>query len=630
MARSSANPQPTSITKRPLLKMQWPLGWFWPVFWSALMVGSGFLGFWALVWLTRIPPLPNCDNTTPASSANNRLICAQEKLQSGSAKDLGQAVQLTAKWSESHLLYKEAYPVLVEASQRLLKKATTKMHRGDLTRATEWASQIPLDTPLRQPAQAAIWEWQQEWKQGRTIQNTVQRAIAARDWTAAEEGLQALKLLSSDYWVTNRHGELQRAQQQEQQAWAQIDQARALASTGTPENIGQALTLAQQVDLTSQAWAEAQAEIDRWSQNILLYSFQRWELGDIDGAIAAVQKVPPDPTLAPEARDLIQFSHAKRLADQAMQPNLDYMQLFQLMEAIRAVQDIGPDSILYKAAQQSLQDWQTHLEDLQTLQFAHIVASWRQPWTYEYATQLAWTVELERPRRLQAQTLIAHWDDEIERIEDRPYLQRAQDLAQRSTIPALQAAITEARKILLGRALRIEAQTGIAAWTNQIEVIQDLPVLNQANTLASDGNLQAAIETAQQIDSERALYDQAQAMIQDWTRTIQIQEDTPLLEEAKALAYNGSLTRAINVASQIAPWRALYDEAQTAIALWDAERRDIWAIQAAAAEAEAAAETGSESETEAETAAPASDSEVQPSDSSQTPSQPPPPTSNNP
>jgi uncharacterized protein YdaU (DUF1376 family) len=524
-------------------------------------------------------------------------------MRDGSAKNLIQAVQLTANFSETHPLYTETSPVLLEASQRLLKKATEKMHEGDLTTAVNWAEQIPLETPLREQAQAAIWNWQQEWKQGQEMASTITQAIAAKDWAAADQGLQQLKLLESDYWLGKRHSELQAAKQREQTAWAQIEQARGLANTGNPDNLGQALVIAQRVNLTSEAWHEAQKDIDRWSQNLLLYSFQRWELGDIEGAIAAVQKVPPDPDLAPEAQDLIQFSHAKRLANQAKQDNPGYLQLFQLMEAIRAAENIAPDSTFYQAAQQSLKAWQAELEDLRTLQFANGVASLRQGWAYNYATQLAWTIDLKRPRRLQAQTLIAYWEDEVERIEDRPFLLQARALAQRGTIPALQAAIAEARKVDLGRALRLDAQTAIAAWLDQIEVIQDQPILNEANQLASEDKLQEAIEVARQIADNRALYEQAQTMIQDWTRTIQIAEDSPILEKAKNLAYQGRLTEGINMASQIAPGRALYGEARNAIELWEAERAIIWAQEAAAAEAESEA-TDPDSEPDAPDAVP--------------------------
>ena len=77
---------------------------------------------------------------------------------------------------------------------------------------------------------------------------------------------------------------------------------------------------------------------------------------------------------------------------------------------------------------------------------------------------------------------------------------------------------------------------------------------------------------------ERVLYARAQTLISDWTRQIQIAEDQPLLDDAKDLAFEGSLTAAINLASQISPGRALYTEAQRAIAIWRAERDYIWSI----------------------------------------------------
>ncbi|MEM6837838.1 MAG: hypothetical protein AAF609_13385 [Cyanobacteria bacterium P01_C01_bin.120] len=588
MARSSV--QPKSTLGQPRVNLRVPLGWFWPLFWSGLMVGSGVFGLWALTWLTRVPPAPDCEKVTVASADGDRLICAQSALRTGSAKSLIQAVQLAANYSPTHPLYGEIHPVLIESSERLLEKAADKMHDGDLAMATEWAKQIPLDTPLRDTAQGRIWDWQQEWKQGQELENAVKQAIAARDWSTADNGLQALKLLTSDYWLSQRHNELQQEKQLEQTAWSQIGQARGLANTNNPDNIAQALVIAQRINLTSKAWSEAQEDIDRWSQNLLLYSFQRWELGDVDGAIAAVQKVPPDPNLAPDAQDLIQFSHATRLARQAQQDNPGLLQLFKLMEAIRAAEKISINSTFYPTAQKSVQAWQAELDDLRTLQFANNVASLRQEWSYSYAADLAWTVELERPRRLQAQTLIAHWQGEIERIEDRPFLVRARNLARKATIPALEAAIAEARNVALGRALRIDAQTLIADWLDQIEIIQDQPILNEANQLASDDKLQEAIAVLQQIQDDRALYERAQVMAKDWTRTLQIQADSPILEEAKSLAYRGSLTKAINVAAQIAPGRALYNEARKAIELWEAERAYIWKQEAERAEAEAVAE----------------------------------------
>lgn len=604
MAQSPTNPEPLSITEQPRLRVKVPLGWLWPLFWGALMVGSGILGVWAILWLTRIPPLPNCEDVSPASSPSNRLICAQAKLQASGVRDLAEAVALTARWSESHSLHREASPVLFEASQRLLEKATREMHQGNLSTAVTWAGYILPDTPLRPEAQAAIWAWQQEWKKGEAIATAVRSAIENQDWAAVAETLPKLKLLTSDYWLRQQHSELLQAMQQEKAAWAQIAQARTLAASEEPEALGEALTLAQQVDLTSRAWTTAQADIDQWSQTLLRYGVNRWRQGDEAGAIAVVQQVPPDPSLVPEAQELLRFSHAHRLADEVRQQQRpSFMQLLSLMEAIRAVERIEPSSPFYSAAQPLLKEWQLQLADLRTLQLANVVAGLQQPWSYQYASQLAWIIDANRPGRLQAQTLIAHWEDEVERVEDRPYLRQASALAQKGTISALEMAIAEARKVLLGRALRIDAQTLIADWSNRIEIIQDQPILNQANTLAQAGTLQEAITVAQGITADRALYDQAQAMIIDWTQTIEIQEDTPIFREAKDLAFAGSLTRAIDLASQIAPGRALYDEVQAAIALWEAERAYIWSIRAADTEAGTNADTEADADTtERETA----------------------------
>jgi hypothetical protein len=507
-------------------------------------------------------------------------------MQSANGDDLVQAVELTAQWSPQQPLYEEALPVLNEASQRLLQRATETMHGGDLEQAVAWAGAIPLDTPLRAQAQAAIWTWQQEWEQATALENRILTAIANRDWPQAQTQLQALQTLDSDYWVSTRHGELQDIIQLEQRAWQQLAQARALAATGNPDHLGQALNLAQQVNLTSAAWGEAQVDINRWSQNLLLYSFQRWEVGDIDGAVAAVQQVPPDPTLAPEARDLIQFSHAQRLGDRADQSQPNTLQLFFLMEAIHAAETIPPGSPFYDAAQTSRQGWEAQLKDLRTLKLADAIASLGQPWAFRYASELAALVELDRPRRLQAQTLIAHWQSEIERIQDRPFLLRAEALAQGGTIADLRRAIAEARQVELGRALRIDAQTRIASWLQQIEIIQDQPILNRANALAAAGKLKEAIAAIEAIQPGRALYDEAQSQVKTWTRRVQIREDGPILAEAKDLAYDGSLTAAINLASQIAPGRALYNEAQAAIDLWEAEREYIWSREEDAEEEE--------------------------------------------
>lgn len=546
------------------------------------------MGFWATAWLTRIPPLPNCEEISAYSADSDRLYCAKTLAETKAADHLTAAIALAAPWPETHPLYAESQPLLASWSKALLDVARNHVHKGQLAVAVGLAEQIPETSPTYSDAQASIQGWQAEWERGQAIQAHVQQSIQSRDWRQAREVLQGLKQLYTDYWLQHQFRRLQQQIRIEQQAWSQLEQARELAYFGQPEGLGAAIALARQINLQSRAWVEAKDEIDGWSHDLLFYSFKRWELGDLDGAISAVQQVPADPTLAPEAQDLIQFSHAQRLASSVSNWRPSLEQIFYLLEAITATQQIPARSPFYQSAQTNLQNWREQLKDLIHLQLATLVAGLGRQSTYQLAIQQAQLISPDRPQRTQAQTLVAHWRKEIQRLQDWPYLRRADRLAAVGTIPALQAAIAEARKVELGRALRIEGQTRIWAWTNQIQVIEDQPILNQANRLASQGKLRQAIETADKIQSDRALYATAQTSIKDWIRRIQIVEDSPILRDAEELAAEGSLTAAIAVAAQIAPGRALYAEAQTAIAIWEAEREYIWSIWEAEAEAAAA------------------------------------------
>jgi hypothetical protein len=84
--------------------------------------------------------------------------------------------------------------------------------------------------------------------------------------------------------------------------------------------------------------------------------------------------------------------------------------------------------------------------------------------------------------------------------------------------------------------------------------------------------LTAAISTAAQIRPGRALYAQAQKAIAAWVAQVQTSQDRPILEAATALATQGRFDAAIATAAQIPPQRALYKEAQTAIASWSAQK----------------------------------------------------------
>ncbi|TVQ10050.1 MAG: hypothetical protein EA368_08215 [Leptolyngbya sp. DLM2.Bin27] len=547
-----------------------------------LLVGSGVFCGWALMWLTRIPPLPDCEQVTPFHSASDLLYCAKAQARTGEPNSLVQSVLLTANWPQTHAHYDDSQEILKDASEQILVLANRWAQAGRLDDAVALAGQIPLNTPLRQPAQAMIFEWQQDWEQGRAIEAQLKPALAASDWDLAREHLQGFKTLKSDYWLSTRHLHWQQQLQIERQAWNQLLQARDLAATNQIDNLYQAMVLARSIDLRSQVWLAAEADVDRWSKTVIDVALQRWQVGNRDSALELASAVPPSPDLPPAAQALVTFSHAQRLAGEAeptgngLTPS--YGQLFGLMAATSAINQLPANSPYQATDVSSEEQWSDQISDLRRLKFSDMVARLGQQITYNWAIHQAQLVEIGRPRRIQGQTLVAQWQANIQRIEDRPVLAEARRLARPGTIAALETAIARAAEIPQGRALRIEAQTLIAEWQQEIQVIEDRPILDAAVALAEQGNLREAVSEALKIGPNRALYSRAQGLVQDWTASIQIAEDKPILDKAKNLAYGGSLSAAINLAGQIGPGRALSREAQTAIALWKAERAYIWSI----------------------------------------------------
>jgi len=550
--------------------------WNWSLLGLGAIVLSAGMGAAALMWLTTLPPLPDCGKMSPIAADSERLYCAQEAIRSGDLPQLVAGLQLVGQWSDDHPLYGEAQKLMASWSKAILAIANDKINHNDLPGAVETASHIPPNSPIYEEAQAAIAHWQEQWQQGETLYKMAQEALQNQYWDKAAEQVPALAQLENPYWQ-QRANQLTSQILSEKQARTQLVEARNLAKRQNSEALGEAIALAQQIDPSSHAWAEAKTELTQWSQALLKTGIQQWQQGNLEGAIALVQQTPPDPTLSPDASDLVQFSHAQRLAgwsEAQWQPS--FKQIWGLMQALSTVNQIEPDSQLYRQSQTEREAWQSQLDDLIQLQFANLSASLGQRFSLESAIRQAELIGADRPRRVQAQTLVAHWRQEIERVEDRPYLRRARELAEPGTIPALKAAIAQASVIQLNRALRGEAQAAIATWNSRIETIEDQPFLDEARALASQGKRREAIASAEKIRSGRALYEEAQTAIRNWRTEIEIAEDRPILNEAYKLAEQGSLSAAIDVASQIGRGRALYSEARSAIAQWRIEREIVW------------------------------------------------------
>ncbi|MFE1747015.1 hypothetical protein [Coleofasciculus sp. H7-2] len=563
--------------------------WRWWLLWLSVIFGLGGTVLAAFFLLATIPPQVNCKNISPLAPEMEQLACAAQAAQSGKLEQLEEAMKFVKSLPPDNPVYPEATRMMGEWSRSLLAIARQKIDQGDLKGAIAIARQIPSGSPLYPEVQVAMKQWQGDWQQGQDITQKFLATLKEQKWFEASLQIQALSRLDSHYWDQKQLDKLIERMTQEKKAWQQLEEAQKFAEAKTPEGFAPAIALAGKVNPNTYAKPKAKAEINRWSLDLLKITAQHLEKEDFDGAITAAKLIPPEASVYNEAQDWIQLSRSYAVAQEN--------KILSFLEAQAAVRQISPKSPLRQQARVTEALWQSNLHDRLQMQFAETIASFDQPLTFQLAISQAEAIAPKRPGRIEAQTQIAHWRKQIQQIQDRIALSKAKQLATPGTLESLRAAVEEGSQIKLGQPLRIEAQTYIAQWTKTIQTMEDRPTLDLARGLAQQGNLKAAVAAASKIAPRRALYSEAQAALSDWVAQIQIAEDTPILNEATALAAEGRLTAAINKASGIRYDRALYREAQGAIARWASEREALLAERQKAAELQQSVEeTSSESQ----------------------------------
>lgn len=239
-----------------------------------------------------------------------------------------------------------------------------------------------------------------------------------------------------------------------------------------------------------------------------------------------------------------------------------------LEAAILTAQKIGLDRPSYSKAQELIARWQLEIEDVAHLDRARELSQGGTIGDLTAAITEAQLIPETNPRADEARQEIDSWRRQVETIEDRPYLDRAEELALPEDEASLQIAINEASQITRGRALYREAQRKIRRWTGQIERIQDQPYLDQARELASSGNLPAAIAAAQQIQPGRALSGEARAAINDWQGQIQARQNWRQARRIALVGTPDALVEAIRLANRVPANNPLRIDVNAAINQW--------------------------------------------------------------
>ncbi|MFM7219752.1 MAG: hypothetical protein ACKO21_06010 [Nodosilinea sp.] len=499
--------------------------WRWLLMAMLGCTGAGVAALGAFLWLVNLPPTTNCENPATVTSDRAQLYCAQTAAESGNLEDILTSLDLVGAWSSSHPLHYEVQPLVEEWSWVALRAAERELGDNQLQAAQALIARIPSTSPVYPQGQAALARWQTEWDQGRGLVAKAEKALQRKDWTTATAQLQALGNLENDHWRVEQVTLLSRRIQAERRAVALLNQAVALAAPGGSQGLGRALQTATQINPDTFTYQAAQVYLDRWSDLLLKLGLDRWYASSLEEALALARQAALNPSRAQVAQELIWLSRSRQLAQASLRGwRTTPDQLITLYQAMLMANRIGSDSPYYGQAQSSLKTWRQHLEGMATLQAAEVPGRLVHLDTLKLAMTQAQQIPPGHPQRVRAQTLIAHWQLTIERLEDRPYLVEAHRLAKDKTMAGLQAAIEMAEKIALERALRPEAQGWVYLWRVQIEEIEDRPILNQARRLASQGNLFQAIAEALNVKPGRALYDEAQGAIAGWQWQIRQQE----------------------------------------------------------------------------------------------------------
>lgn len=539
---------------------------FWVGSSVVVFVGSGVI---ATALLLRLPAVPNCPAIFwPMASASLRMYCAQLAANKDTVDDLLSAIQLVNELPKDHPLRPEINRNIEEWSEQLLQLCDDTFNAGKLEEAIAMARKIPSNVPAYSLVEERINNWQSIWSKAEEIYNKAEAELRKQNWPQAFR--EAVQLLDIDnkYWATVKYEEISNIMKTAREDGGKLGKAYSLADQGGLEKLLEAIKVVQSIDKNSRVYEKSREAIKEFSQKMMDLAEESLEKRDLSTAVEIARQIPEEGKLKEEVADFIELARAQSLTWQDTVSGLE--------SAIAAAQKIAPTRPLYNKAKRLITEWQDSIQNLGYLEKARSLARTGSVNDLKAAISQAEQIDRSKPRWEEAQSEIDRWRGEIETQEDRPYLERAEMLARSGDATSLQAAINQAGIIGRNRALYGAAQEKIDQWSRQIQEQQDRPILEIANQLARGGSpesLDAAISQARKIGSGRALYEEAQAKIDQWNEQLQEQQDRPIIDNARQLAAIGQYSDAINRAERILPGRSLYGEAQDSIEAWKGEIR---------------------------------------------------------
>jgi hypothetical protein len=556
-------PPSTSYGKLP----NWMKSW---VLWTVLLaLVPGSIGFISMAMLLKLPSAPNCPSIFwPLASASVRLHCAQLAASKQTVNDLLQAITLLKQLPENHPLRSEINRNLEEWSRSILQLADQSFQSGKLDEAIATARKIPQDLSADKLVDEQISQWQSIWSKGEGIYQTAEEELRQAHWQSAFMVAAKLLRVNNKYWQTVKYDQLNRLIVSAREDAEKLAKANGLAESGGVDNLLQAIKLTESIGQDSYVYQKAQATIPVFGRKMLALAQKKLDRRDADEALEIADKIPASTGLKLQIEDFIAIADAQRNAWMGTVSGLE--------TAIAQAQEIDPSRPIYEKAQKLITRWQLEIQDVAYLEKARTLASQGTVSDLNAAIAQARLIPVSNPRGSEARQEMGRWRFQVETIEDKPYLERAEQISYLEDVNSLQAAIAEASQIRNGRALYPEARRKISTWTAKIQRIQDQPYLDQAREIARSGDLASAIKAAEQIASSgRALSGEAQASIDDWRGQIRARENWRKAREVALAGTPEALSEAIQLADRVPSRSLLRNDVNPAIDQWSQQLLDI-------------------------------------------------------
>ncbi|NDJ16500.1 chromosome segregation ATPase [Myxacorys almedinensis] len=512
--------------------------WRIPVAISLALTGG--LTTLSMAFLLKLPAVPNCPSVFwPLASGSLRLHCAQLAAGKRTTNDLLEAIKLLGTLSADHPLYDEATRMVELWSKDILDLGEEAFNAGKLDEAIGIAKKVPQQSVVKAEVEGRIKRWQGIWSKAEEIYQGAEDALRKENWRQASTNASRLLSIDNRFWQTTKYQELAEKISITRDDISKLAKAKDLLDQGGLKNLQEAVKLASEVQDQSYVYQAAQGVLAKTGQKLFDLAEATLNQRDLNGALESIRQIPAAANLQNEVEDFEKLAIAQSRTWSGNDADFD--------SAIASAQSIGADRPLYAKARQLVERWQLEKADLAQLNRARQLAQSGRPEDIQAAIANAAQIPSSNPRSAEAQKLVSQLTADFQTKQDRPILDQAEQLASAGDLASLQSAIVQIDRIGAGRALFTEAEDRRQQWQRQIRQIEA-----QERALAAP--------PSPTTDATGSLFQNPQS-----TQSQEIQADQQTLETARSAANGGTIddyANAIRLADGVPETSAVRGQAQ--------------------------------------------------------------------